>query len=68
MLLQSGEDAAGTIVLFPAWPCTWDVSFKLWGPLSTSVEVVYANATLVSLTVVPAARAANVKWAACVAA
>lgn len=30
MLLQSGEDGLNaTIVLLPAWPCTWDVQFKL---------------------------------------
>lgn len=66
-LIQSGEDgAAGTIVLLPAWPCDKDVSFKLWAPLNTTVEVVYANGTLVSLVVVPPARAAAVKWANCV--
>ncbi len=41
MLLQSGDDGydGTTIVLFPAWPCDWDVNFKLWGPLNTTVEV-----------------------------
>lgn len=41
MLLQSGDDGfdSTTIVLLPAWPCSWDVNFKLWGPLNTSVEV-----------------------------
>ena len=68
MLLQSGEDgfAAGTIVLLPAWPCHVDVSFKLWGAFNTSVEVVYANAALVSLAVDPPARVTAVKWASCV--
>ena len=66
MLMQSGEDQAGTIVLFPAWPCNQDVSFKLWGPAATSVSVVYANGTLVSLVVDPPSRAAAVKFANCV--
>lgn len=68
MLLQSGEDGfeAGTMVLLPAWPCHVDVSFKLWGAFNTSVEVVYANRTLVSLDVEPAARVSAVKWASCV--
>jgi hypothetical protein len=66
MLIQSGEDKAGTIVLLPAWPCNQDVSFKLWGPLATSVSVVYSNGTLVSLVVEPQARAAAVKFANCV--
>jgi len=69
MLLQSGEDGfeSTTIVLFPAWPCGWDVQFKLWGPQNTTVEVDYAGGKLVSLTVDPPARAAAVKWASCVA-
>ena len=67
MLLQWGEDgAAGSIVLLPAWPCARDVSFKLWGPLNTSVEVVYANKTLVSLDVVPPSRKGAVRFAHCV--
>ena len=68
MLLQGAEDGfeAGTIVLLPAWPCHVDVSFKLWGAFNTSVEVAFANGALVSLNVVPAARAAAVKFAACV--
>ena len=66
MLLQSGEDgAAGTIVLLPAWPCAVDVSFKLWGPLNTSVEVVWAAGALVSLDVVPAERRSAVVFAPC---
>lgn len=68
MLLQSGEDGWGnaTIVLLPAWPCSWDVSAKLWGPGRTSVEFVYASGHLVSLVVDPPARASAVKWARCV--
>jgi hypothetical protein len=67
MLLQSGEDGVnGSLVLLPAWPCWLDVSFKLWGAMNTSVEVVYANSTLVSLDVQPPSRAAAVKWANCV--
>jgi hypothetical protein len=70
MLIQSGDDGfqATTVVLFPAWPCGWDVSFKLWGPLATSVEVVYAGGKLVSIDVQPPQRAGAVKWANCVVA
>lgn len=70
MLIQTGDDGfqATTIVLFPAWPCGWDASFKLWGPLATSVEVVYAGGKLVSLDVQPPQRAGAVKWANCVVA
>ncbi len=68
MLIQSGEDGfeSPTIVLFPAWPCEWDVNFKLWGTLNTTVEVVYQSGRLVSMAVDPPARAAAVKWANCV--
>jgi len=66
MLLQNGEDGAkGTIVLLPAWPCQVDVSFKLWGAMNTSVEVVWAGGALVSLTVTPAERASAVVFAPC---
>jgi hypothetical protein len=66
MLLQSGEDGVkGTIVLLAGWPCSVDVSFKLWGPLNTSVEVVWAGGALVSLDVVPPERASAVVFAPC---
>jgi hypothetical protein len=70
MLLQSGDDGFenSTIVLFPAWPCGWDVDAKLWGPGNTTVAISYANGALRSLDVQPPARAAAVKWASCVAA
>jgi hypothetical protein len=69
MLIQSGEDGFlnATIVLFPAWPCGWDVSFKLWGPQNTTVEAAYAGGVLVSLDVQPPWRAGAIKWAGCVA-
>ena len=69
MVIQSGDDGFenATIVLLPTWPCEWDVSAKLWAPGNTTVELVYANSTLVSLVVTPPERAAAVKWAACVA-
>jgi len=68
MLLQSGDDGftAPSIVLFPAWPCEWDVDFKLHAPLNTTVEVSYAGGRLVSLVVDPLGRASAVKWAGCV--
>ena len=70
MLIQTGDDGFedATIVLFPAWPCSWDVSAKLWGSGNTTVEIVYAGGALQSLVVTPASRAAAVKWAACVVA
>lgn len=68
MVLQSGDDGYEntTIVLFPAWPCEWDLSAKLWGPLNTTVEIDYASGQLVSLVVTPPHRLSSVRWAACV--
>ena len=70
MLLQSGDDGFenATIVLFPAWPCAWDVDAKLWAPGNTSVTFSYQGGALRSLAVEPPARAAAVKWASCVVA
>lgn len=68
MLIQSGEDGFKdtTIVLLPSWPCDWDVNFKLWGPLRTTVEVEYKGGKLVSLDVQPKSRRDSVKFANCV--
>jgi hypothetical protein len=69
MLIQSGDDGFTntTIVLFPAWPCTWDVTLKLWGPMNTSVEVDYAGGKLVSpLIVEPLERSTAIKFANCI--
>ena len=66
MLLQAGEDAEDSLVLLPAWPCSVDVSFKLWGARSTSVEVVFSGSKLVSLDVQPPSRTGAVRWANCV--
>eukprot|EP00047_Mylnosiga_fluctuans_P009520 m.263358 g.263358 ORF g.263358 m.263358 type:complete len:1042 (+) comp26666_c0_seq1:28-3153(+) len=70
MLLQPADDAAGSMVLFGAWPCDWSVSFSLKGPLNTTVEVVYTGGTptgtLVSLIVTPPSRRSAVLIANCV--
>ena len=68
--MLGGDDGFedSTIVLLPAWPCAWDVSAKLWAPGNTSVEFSYTGGVLRSLAVEPPARAAAIKWAACVVA
>ena len=39
MLMQPKDDGfEGGIAMFPAWPCDWDVSFKLHAPKGTIVE------------------------------
>ncbi len=44
------------ILLLPAWPKDWNVSFKLHAPLRTTVEGVYKNGKIESLIVTPPER------------
>jgi hypothetical protein len=43
MLLQPADDADGSAIAFGAWPCSWDVDFKLAAPMNTTVEGVFKN-------------------------
>ena len=53
MLMQTDGDR---ILLFPAWPKEWDVSFRLHAPSKTVVEGVLHEGKLQSLKVTPARR------------
>jgi len=53
MLLQSAGDR---ILLFPAWPKDWDVSFKLHAPKQTTVEATVKNGMITALKVIPESR------------
>jgi hypothetical protein len=53
MLLQHAGDK---ILLLPAWPKDWDVSFKLHAPRRTTVECVYRGGKLEKLEVLPRER------------
>jgi hypothetical protein len=53
MLMQCEDEK---IILFPAWPETWDVSFKLHAPYQTTVERVYRNGRLKRIKVEPESR------------
>ena len=66
MLLQPGDDAVGTFVLLPAWPCAWDVEAVLWAPLATRVQLSLVGGKVASFSVTPEQRAAQVVWAGCV--
>jgi alpha-L-fucosidase 2 len=57
MLLQCD---ARHIYLFPAWPKEWDVSFKLHAPFDTTVQGELRGGRVISLTVTPQSRAADV--------
>ncbi len=53
MLIQHSGDK---ILLLPAWPKDWDVSFKLHAPRQTTVEVVYRGGKIEKLEVLPKQR------------
>ena len=57
MLLQS---AGEKILLFPAWPQDWDVSFKLHAPKQTVVEVTLKSGKVTGLKVTPESRRKDV--------
>jgi len=58
MLMQTDGK---TILLFPAWPKEWDVSFKLHAPYNTTVEATLQDGKIVQLTVTPESRKTDVK-------
>eukprot|EP00475_Leptophrys_vorax_P009811 TRINITY_DN164_c0_g3_i1.p1 TRINITY_DN164_c0_g3~~TRINITY_DN164_c0_g3_i1.p1 ORF type:complete len:772 (-),score=187.26 TRINITY_DN164_c0_g3_i1:117-2207(-) len=66
MLMQPADDAQDSILLFPAWPCNWEVSFKMYGPRNTIVEVVYEDGQLKQLQVTPAERKSDLIMVNCV--
>jgi hypothetical protein len=58
MLLQHHGDK---ILLLPAWPKDWDVSFKLHAPRQTTVEVEYRGGKIEKLKVFPAERRKDIR-------
>ena len=64
MLLQPADDAAGSALLLPAWPCEWDVDFKLHAPRRTTV-VGSLVAGKLEYRVKPAERTRFISAAAC---
>jgi len=58
MLLQSDSKK---IFLLPAWPEDWDVSFKLYASLNTTVECIYRDGIVQSLKVTPESRRSDIK-------
>lgn len=63
MLLQ--HTSKGELLLFPAWPAGWDVSFKLHAPRGTVVQGRCANGTVEGLLVTPTSRLADVRVLGC---
>ncbi|WP_422081591.1 DUF5703 domain-containing protein [Ulvibacterium sp.] len=58
MLMQCFGDE---ILLFPAWPKTWNVNFKLHAPKNTLVEGIFKDGTLVKLDVSPESRRKDIR-------
>jgi hypothetical protein len=58
MLLQYDRD---DLWLFPAWPAEWDVDFRLHAPGETTVEGTYRDGDLVSVSVSPSERRADLE-------
>ena len=57
MLLQSDGNK---ILLLPAWPENWDVSFKLCAANNTTIECEYKDGKVQSLKVTPESRRADI--------
>jgi hypothetical protein len=61
MLMQSEPmELGGRILLLPAWPKDWDVSFKLHAPGKTVVECEYRDGKIQKLKVSPESRRKDV--------
>ena len=68
MLIQrvdgEGTEDGDDVLLLPAWPCEWDVEFKVHAPRNAVVTGSLKNGTL-AYSVVPGDRQAHVRAAKC---
>jgi len=58
MVMQTAGDR---ILLLPAWPKEWDVSFKLHAPRQTTVECEFKDGKVIKLKVTPESRRKDVR-------
>jgi hypothetical protein len=58
MLMQTDGKA---ILLFPAWPKTWNVTFKMNAPYQTTVEATLQDGKITNLQVIPESRRNDVR-------
>merc|ERR1711871_1914588 len=65
MLLSPLDDEAQSVVIFPTWPTSWDVEFKLHAPLRTIIEARCVNGVLEKLVVTPQEREKDVYLGNC---
>ena len=64
MLLQQDDSITHNVTILPAWPCDWDVTFKLHAPLQTIITGSVTNGK-VQYKVSPDSRAPFVHAAPC---
>ena len=64
MLMGLADDKAQSVVLLPAWPCSWDAQFKVHAPKQTVITGTVAGGHL-TFSVSPASRKADVKALPC---
>jgi hypothetical protein len=55
----------GTALAFASWDCSWDVDFKLWAPMNTTVEATLTGGKLTRFVVTPESRKSFVRLANC---
>ena len=67
MLLGPADDGLsnGGALLFPAWPCRWDVDFKLRAPRNTIVSGKFVQGKLLELVVTPRERTSAIEVLPC---
>ena len=58
--LMAFQTDGDKILVLPAWPKKWNVSFKFRAPKNTTVELVYRDGKVEKLEVIPAARSKDV--------
>lgn len=64
MLIQQADDVNDSVLLLPAWPCSWDVNFTVAAPRRTTITGRLAGGKL-TYTVTPSIRQSAVRAAPC---
>jgi hypothetical protein len=65
MLVQPADDGEGSAIVFAAWPCSWDVDFKLAAPHNTTIEGALKGGKVTKMVVTPLDQAPFVHVHAC---
>jgi hypothetical protein len=57
MLVQPADDGNSSSIVFGAWPCEWDVSFKLAAPGPATIEGELKGGKVVKMVIDPPSHA-----------